>query len=89
MQTQEGEKAEAYLKKGVLELMPEHADALADLAVALAMQGDEDILKVQEAIGLIERAENLGAAGDSFDKRRWVWCGTIDIILYQVVRTIM
>ena len=71
MQSQEGDKAEAYLRKGVLALMPDHGDANADLAVALSMQAVDDLEKVKEAFAAIEKARELGASGVSFDRRRW------------------
>lgn len=73
LQSEDGERAEAYLKAGPLALQPEHGDALADLSVALAMQGQD---RLQEAVETLERAEALGAAGESFTRRRCVFfCG--------------
>lgn len=70
MQAQEGQKAEEYLKKGALSIMPDHGDGLADLAVALAMQGDENKEKLREAIDAMDRAEELGASGAGFEQRK-------------------
>lgn len=67
LQTEEGVKAEAYLKKGALAMQPDHGDGLADLAVALAMQGMD---RIKEAMEMIEKAEDLGASGESFTRRR-------------------
>lgn len=72
LQTQEGEKAEAYLRKGALSAMPDHGDGLADLAVAMAMQAEGNPEKMAEAMATLEKAEQSGAAGSSFDKRRYV-----------------
>lgn len=74
LQTQEGDKAEAYLRKGALSIMPDHGDGLADLAVAMSMQGaagNPD--KMSEAMSMIQQAEQRGASGSSFDKRRYVF----------------
>lgn len=51
-------------------MLPDHGDALADLAVALAMQGADNPNKVHEAMDMIEQAKELGASGSSFDTRR-------------------
>lgn len=67
MQIEEGAKAEKHLKAGPLTLQPEHGDALADLSVSLAMQGQG---RMQEAVEILEEAEALGAAGESFNRRR-------------------
>lgn len=51
--------------------MPDHGDALADLAVALTQQvkgGNPD--KMAEAVEALEKAKKSGASGTSFDKRR-------------------
>ena len=72
LQSQEGDKAEAYLRKGALSIMPDHGDGLADLAVAMAMQGEGDADKMTEALAMMEKAEKSGASGNSFDKRRYV-----------------
>ena len=74
LQSQEGEKAEAYLRKGALSTMPDHGDGLADLAVAMAMQGEGNPDKMTEAMATLEKAEQSGASGNSFDKRRYVCC---------------
>lgn len=50
--------------------MPDHGDGLADLAVALAMQGDENKEKLREAIDAMDRAEELGASGAGFEQRK-------------------
>ncbi|CAM9697162.1 unnamed protein product [Ascophyllum nodosum] len=70
LQAQDGKKAEAYLKKGALALMPDHGDGLADLSVALALQGGDDLDKLREAVAVVERAEELGASGEGFESRR-------------------
>eukprot|EP00903_Cladosiphon_okamuranus_P006388 g6253.t1 len=70
LQSQEGDKAEAYLRKGALSIMPDHADGLADLAVAMALQGEGNPDKMTEALETLEKAEKSGASGNSFDKRR-------------------
>lgn len=67
LQIENGAKAETYLRAGPLALQPNHGDAMADLAVALAMQGPE---RLQDAMDMLEEAESLGAAGDSFTRRR-------------------
>lgn len=72
LQSQEGDKAEAYLRKGALSTMPDHPDGLADLAVAMAMQGEGNPIKMAEALETLEEAEKSGASGKSFDKRRYV-----------------
>lgn len=69
LQVEDGKKAEEYLRAGALALQPEHGEAMADLAVSVAMQGDD---RFGEAMELIQRAEELGAAGDSFSRRRLV-----------------
>lgn len=68
MQVEDGAKAEKHLKAGPLALQPEHGDALADLSVALAMQGQD---RLEEAVEILEEAEALGAAGESFTRRRY------------------
>lgn len=75
MQTNEGDKAEAYLRKGALSIMPDHGDGLADLAVAMAMQAEEggNPDKMAEAMETINKAEQSGASGLSFSKRRYVF----------------
>lgn len=70
LQSQDGDKAEAYLRKGALSLMSDHGDALADLAVAMAMQGEDNPGKTKEAMITIEKAERSGASGNSFENRR-------------------
>lgn len=55
--------------------MPDHGDGLADLAVAMAMQGEENPDKMTEAMATLEKAEKGGASGSSFDKRRCVFYG--------------
>ncbi|CAN0075212.1 unnamed protein product, partial [Hapterophycus canaliculatus] len=70
LQSQKGDKAEELLRKGALSMMPDHGDALADLAVAMALQGAEDPEKMAQAMETIERAEKSGASGSSFEKRR-------------------
>lgn len=50
--------------------MPEHGDGLADLAVALTQQVEDNPDKMAEAIEAIELAEKNGASGKSFEKRR-------------------
>ncbi|CBN75936.1 TPR repeat-containing protein [Ectocarpus siliculosus] len=70
LQAQDGDKAEAYLRNGTLSLLPEHGDALADLAVAMAMQGKENPAKLEQAVIMIEKAERNGASGKSFENRR-------------------
>lgn len=72
LQSQEGDKAEERLRKGALSIMPDHGDALADLAVAMALQGAEDPDKMAQAMDTLERAEKNGASGSSYEKRRCV-----------------
>lgn len=70
LQIEDGEKAEVYLRGGPLAMKPDHGDAMADLAVALAMQGGE---KINEAMEALQKAEALGAAGNGFARRRYVY----------------